>query len=289
MKKIVLYTGLLLFTAYSCSEPAVSEEVTAEDELTSSEEMAVPPSSDSTINCTGEIVVAPDARVSVHAVTNGIIRDIHGRKGDLVKSGSILAKLEHPDIVKIQEAYLKARADKQYREAEYLRKKSLNAQGASPEKELQSAAAEYEAAKANLDSYEKQLQLMGISKESVVKNGIQSSIVIRSPMDAYITEILVNKGMFVGQDRAMFQLVDLKSKYVELNVFTADVGKVRAGQRVNLRIAGNNTKVVGTVDLIGKAVDMSHKSISVLVQVDDPDNALIVGSTVFAEIELKEP
>lgn len=287
MKKLIYYTSILLFTAYGCSEPASVEETSSEEEASIPETPIAPPSTDSTINCTGEIMVAPDARISVHAVSNGIIREIHGRKGDLVKKGSVLARLEHPDIIKIQEEYLKARADKQYREAEYNRKKSLNAQGATAEKDLQSAAAEFEAAKANLDSYEKQLQLLGISKDGIVQNGIQSSIVVRSPMDAYITDILVNQGMYVSQDKAMFQLVDLKKKYVELNVFTADIGKVKSGQKVKLRIAGNSVDVAGTVDNVGKAVDMNLKSISVLVQVEDPNNELIVGSTVFAEISLK--
>lgn len=288
MKNLIMYTGLLLLTAYSCSEPIQNEEANTEEETVNAEEPALPPSSDSTINCTGEIMVEPNSRISIHAVSNGIIREIHGRKGDLVKKGSVLVRLEHPEIVKVQEAFLSARADRHYREAEYMRKKNLSTQGASAEKEVQSAFAEYESAKARLESYEKQLQLLGISTVNVLQNGIQSSIVVRSPIDAYITDIYVNQGMFVGQDKAMFELVDLKSKYVELNVFTADIGKIRNGQKVNLRLAGNSNSIVGSVDNVGRAVDMDHKSISVIVKVDDPNNELIVGSTVFAEIELKK-
>ena len=130
MKNIINYPVYLLFvfatvfTSCSGSSATGSE---SEDETVISEvkEIASKQLDDSTLSVIGTIEVAPDAIAHVHSPVNGIVKQLFVKDGQQIKAGQKLVTIEHQDIIKLQESYLKSQADNQFYEKEYQRKKSL--------------------------------------------------------------------------------------------------------------------------------------------------------------------
>ena len=279
----VVVIGLIMTACSSESTEIVEvEEETVEKKDTT----LVMPSEVGTVTCTGTVGVPPSAHISLHARSKGIITKIHKIEGEPVKKGEVLAWIEDPQIIQLQENYLKAKADEKYWKAEFGRKSELFKKGVIPEREFQSVESSYSNANAMLDSYSKQVSLMGISKESIEKNGIQSSIAVRSSVNAVIVHISVNNGMFVNADSPLFTIVNTDVKHLALNIFSTDIGKIKEGQLIEFSIPGIEKTYEANVHYIGQMVDLETKAVMVHADMKENYPEIVVGSTVFATVKL---
>ena len=245
------------------------------------------PNEEGTVACTGTVGVPPSAHVSLHARSQGIITKIHKIEGEPVKKGEVLAWIEDPQIIQLQENYLKAKADAKYWKAEFERKSELFKKGVVPEREFQSVESSYSNANAMLDSYTKQMRLMGLSAESIEKNGIQSSIAVRSTVNGVIAHIAVNNGMYVNADSPLFTVVNTEVKHLALNVFATDIAKIREGQSIKFNIPGIDKEFEANVHYIGQMVDLETKAVMIHADMKEKYPEIVVGSTVFATIDVK--
>ena len=59
-----------------------------------------------TIECTGSIEVPPKNIASVSPVINGFIKKLNYLPGDFVEKGEVLAYLQHPDFISLQQHFL---------------------------------------------------------------------------------------------------------------------------------------------------------------------------------------
>lgn len=284
--KINMYLIALGLMMMSCGQQASNDEV-EENTAVEEENQAVEVKTDTStagIQCTGTVDVAPKAKISIHSKVNGIVTDIAVMAGQKVKKGQVLARIEHPEILKLQEDYLKAKADYHYWNEEFKRKTELYNQGITPKKEYQSTESEFNNKKAAYESLGQQLELVGISKSAVEENGIVRSVPVRSSVDGFVVDVYVNTGMFASQDTRLFDIVNADSKFISLNIYSTDIGKVKEGQEVSFHVAGSDKQYKAEVSLIGKMVSMAKKSVTVIAKPIGNTDDLVVGSSVFAEI-----
>ena len=284
MKRII-YIILPAIVLTACSE--ANEEVKSiEDEvdIVAVDEQPESLEETKTIQCTGDISVPADARISIHSPIKGILKTIKVLEGEKVKKGQLLGTLEHIEIIKIQEEYLKSKVQYGYWKNEFERKETLYQQEAIPLKEYQEAEASYLSEKAMFESLRKQIQLLGISESKLNQGQISKSIAVISPINGFVTGVHGNTGMFVDQDTKIFKLVDDSHKHVHLNVFASDISKVKVGQTINFRIAGSEKEYKAEVYLIGKSVESDNKAIHVHGHLENEQEELIIGTNVFGSI-----
>lgn len=279
----IVVVSLTMAACSSSNDEVVEQEEVTSEVKTDKKEI---PAEEGTVSCTGTVGVPPSAHISLHARSKGIITKIHKIEGEPVKKGEILAWIEDPQIIQLQESYLKAKADAKYWKSEFARKSELFRKGVIPEREFESVESSYSNANAMLDSYSKQVSLMGISKESIEKNGIQSSIAVRSSVNGVIAHISVNNGMFVNADSPLFTIVNTDVKHLALNIFSTDIGKIREGQLIEFSIPGIEKTYEANVHYIGQMVELETKAVMVHADMKENYPEIVIGSTVFATVKL---
>jgi cobalt-zinc-cadmium efflux system membrane fusion protein len=204
-----------------------------------------------------------------------------------VNKGEVIAVMEDPQYIQIQQDYLTAKARLNYKESEYKRQKDLNQSKASSDKVFQEAEADYHSQQILLKSLYEKLKLIGINPENLTENNLSRSINIYAPIDGYVSKVNVNIGRYVNPTEVLFDIVNPTDIHLALTVFEKDVNKLYTGQKV---IAYSNAdpdkKYNCEIILIGQDLTR-ERSVVVHCHFERYDKSLIPGMFMNADIELK--
>src|SRR5688572_3646534 len=96
----------------------------------------------SIIKVTGKIDVPPQNMVSVSFPLGGYLKSTKLLPGMHIRKGEVIAIMEDPQYIQLQQDYLTAKVRENYLGSEYLRQKELNMSKASSDKTFQQAEAE---------------------------------------------------------------------------------------------------------------------------------------------------
>ncbi|GCC50285.1 efflux RND transporter periplasmic adaptor subunit [Chryseotalea sanaruensis] len=233
----------------------------------------------------GQLDVPPQNIVSIMAPLGGFVKSTNMLQGMKIKKGEVLAILEHPDYIKLQQDYLEKRSQLAYLEAEYIRQEELQQQNANALKTAQQAKANYEGTKAMVAGLEAMLQLAHISIPALQQGNIQPTIKLLAPSNGYITKVMVNAGRYVQETEVLFELVNMEHIHAELKIFEADISKIKEGQKVMLSSPAFQESVLANVFLIGKSIG-EDRTIQVHCHLVKEDESFIPGSYVTATIDV---
>lgn len=235
----------------------------------------------------GLLDVPPQNKVSISAPLGGFIKTTAMLQGMKVKKGEVLAELEHPDYIKLQQSYLEQYSQLEYLELEYKRQEALQQQNANALKTAQQANANVESTRAAVAGLEAMLKLLHISLDGLKKGNIQRSIKVLAPINGYVTKVGVNVGQYVQNTEVLFELVNLEHMHAELNVFEADIASIKIGQHVTLSGPVLQEPIQATVYLIGKSIG-EDRTIQVHCHLAKENEQLIPGSYVTGNIVTAE-
>ena len=150
MKKITFPLILLVLTACGENkEVQPAEEATAvavaENVIDSIQVDAITSatSKPNQVSFNGTMVIPPQRMATVSLTMGGVIKSTSLLPGEPVRQGSVLATLENPDFITLQQTYLDSHAQTEFLEAEYLRQQALSAEQAASQKKLQQSKADY--------------------------------------------------------------------------------------------------------------------------------------------------
>lgn len=286
MKTLFIYLiPIVLLTA--CGQSNVEEETTSTEggEETTSPVEAKKLSEDK-IQFTGVMTTTPESFVSVHSPSKGIIKHIYVLKGEFVKKGTPLLRMEHPEIITLQENYLRSASEAEFWEKEYSRKKSLFDQKIISDKEYQSCVNSRRTAQAVYESQRKQLEFLGITPDPN-SDKIESGVTIRAARNGYVVDLLVNSGKFVDQDVELLQIASTDEPILEMHVFPNDLESIKENMVVQYKVPGAEDTFEAKVYNVGKMIDLKTKSITVLAKPVDKELKCPLGSTVFVEVKVE--
>jgi cobalt-zinc-cadmium efflux system membrane fusion protein len=301
--KIPIISSLIMILVLSCGTSKKDEEETEESEnaLITSAEFTPVQYQNAGINlghieyknlrdvvkASGYLVVPPQYRASVSPVTGGIVTEISVLKGIYVKKGQILAKLQHPDFILLQEEYVKALAEYGFLEKEYERQNTLRNSNVNAEKVFQQTESEYKIVRGHLHSLEAQLKMLSLDIQSIAEGNIVTDIPVLSPINGQVEQINASIGTFAQPDKSLFEIIDNSRISVELMVYEKDIYKVRSGQKVSFILTNqDNRQIKGEISGISKIFDSETKSLVVLSEIIRKTGDLIPGMFVNALIEI---
>lgn len=281
-----IMTGILLLSCNETVEQEISTNATEELESSNTIDQKLISKSDTVLSVIGTIHVSPEAIAHVHSPVNGIIKRMYVHEGDKIQQGQKLLIIEHQDIIKLQEDYLKSYADLQLFQKDFERKESLYEKSAISEKEYLESKNKFVTSKAQFESFKNQLNLLGLPVNEIEKGNLSSSLTLKAPISGYITHIAANTGTHTQQDLKLIEMVNDSDKHLKLNVFSNDIAQVKTGQTVRFNFGDDTELYEGTVSRIGKMVDPTDRSVEVFVDLKNTSEHLVVGTTVFANIIL---
>ncbi len=304
---ISLLLSLLFFT--SCGdekEPTESEQETTETNTTNQVKEAMlsqkqyyaldmkidtlrPRLMTGFIEANGELEVPPQNEATVTPVIGGNVASIRVIEGEKVKKGSVLASIEHPDIIKIQTDYNNAVNQMNFQEKEFQRQKKLYEAGVGSGETFQRAEAEFQSAKGQVSGLEAQLRQLNINPNTIKNGNIQRQIPILSPIEGAVQAVNIKTGQFVQAQTNMFEIINTEHVHVDLLVFEKDVAKVEKGQIVKFSVESlPGTELTAEIISISKNFEQDPKALHVHAEIKDRPDNLVPGMYVRGKIAVDD-
>ncbi|MCQ9633439.1 efflux RND transporter periplasmic adaptor subunit [Chryseobacterium sp. WG23] len=191
------------------------------------------------VKLNGKAEIAPSHISSVSSIMGGHIKSINVINGSHFSKGQVLAVVEDPQFIQLQQDYLVTKAQLEAARLNFNRQKDLNTSKASSDKTMQTAQADYSTLQATLKGLEEKLRIIGISAKGLHTGNISSRINIYAPFSGFVSKISVNNGQYINPADTLFELVNPAGLLLELKVFENDVNDVKAGQEI---LVYNNQK-----------------------------------------------
>jgi len=237
------------------------------------------------VNANGNIDIPPQNLVSISAPMGGFIRKTDLLQGMEVKKGQILAIIENPDFIQIQQDYLETESKLEYALLEYERQSKLNKENVNAQKVLQQANSEVKIQAAKLAGLKERLKTAGISLKTLSNGTIVNYAPVVSPISGSVTTVNVNIGKYVNPTDVMFEIVDTHHLHVELSVFEQDIPKIKLGQLVRFTVTNNPRKEnIARVYLINQKIN-EDRTVRVHCHLTNDDPGLLPQNFVKAVIE----
>ena len=229
------------------------------------------------VSFNGTIVLPPQRQATVALTMGGVVRNTSLLPGQQVQKGTLLATLENPDFIMLQQTYLDSHAQTEYLQAEYERQKSLSAEQAASQKKFQ---------KSKLEATAAQLSLLGITPEELLKSGIQPLLQVKAPISGYISDVTMNIGKYIQPGEALCEVIDKSSPLLCLTTYEKDLADMKVGSPVQFRVNGmGNTVFKATLVSIGQKVDETSRSLEVYARIDSTAPQFRPGMYVTARIQ----
>jgi Cu(I)/Ag(I) efflux system membrane fusion protein len=193
--------------------------------------------------------------------------------GKMVRKGQPLLSIYSPDLVSAQEEYLLALKIKKIYEAQ-----------PSPEFSTQGESL--------LQSARKRLLLWDIPPkqiENLEKTGeIKKSLVLNSPVDGFVTEKMVFKGMSIMPGASFYKIGDLSSIWVMADIYEYELPLVEVGQKALIALSYYPGETFeGTATYLYPTVDPKTRTAKVRFDLPNPEFRL--KPEMWANVEIKIP
>ncbi len=233
----------------------------------------------------GKIDVPPQNLVSVSTPLGGYLKSTGLLPGMKVSKGQVIAIIENPQFVQLQQDYLMAKSKYHFAELDFNRQKKLNQSQASSDKVMQQAQSEMNSQQILMSSIAQQLQLVNINASSVSAGNIRRSVPVYSTINGFVSKVNVNIGKYVTPSDVLFELINPSDIHLNLKVYEKDLQMLKNGQRI---VAYTNVdpskKYAGEILLTSKDVD-GNGIAEVHCHFEKYDPALIPGMYMNAEVQ----
>lgn len=233
----------------------------------------------------GVIDIPPQNLVSISAPYGGFVRSTDLLQGKRVRKGQVLATIENPDLITMQQEYLETAGQLEYAELEFARQTELSRENVNARKVLQQATADVKIQKARLAGLRGRLQIAGISPKSFADGNLVTRSSIVSPISGSVTVVNVNLGMYVNPTDVMFEIVDTDHAHVEISVFEDDIPKIKIGQKIRFTLSNDPaTQHEAKVYLINQKIN-EDRTVRIHGHLDHDDRGMMPNNFVRAVIE----
>lgn len=206
--------------------------------------------------------------ISIASETQGTITRLLHKKGDLVRQGELLAQVESGAQ---QAEVLAMRNQKDKADADLVRARNMAAGGAMTQQQVEQAVLAVKNAEAQLMSAEDRLRKTSI----------------KAPVSGYIDEDMVQLGSYINAGTELFQLVDITTLKLNVQVPESRVLDMHKGKAVDITLKVlPGTTFKGTVHSVSMKADEALKY-NVEIELKNPkDSPLKAG--MYAVASFKE-
>lgn len=299
MKRIAIYT-IAAFTLYACNStgksPDKSEnqtietasttqaETTQESKIIDGQTSATAKANPVSFN--GTFVIPPQSMATLSLTMGGVIRNTSLLPGQFVHKGSVLATLDNPEFIELQQTWLECNAQAEYLQTEYERQKTLSDNQAASQKKFQQSKAEYFSMKSKLEASEAQLSLLGISTSELLKNNIQPFLKVKAPISGYISTINMNIGKYMNPGDVLCEIIDKRQLLLKLTTYEKDLKDITLNSTLEFRVNGmDNQTFTATIISIGQKVDEMSRSLEVYAKVNETNTQFRPGMYITAQLK----
>jgi membrane fusion protein, heavy metal efflux system len=229
-----------------------------------------------TLRVSGAVAYNAFLTTPVISPVGGPVARILVAPGDQVKLRQPLLEVSSPDYAQLRASYLKAKDTFRVADKNFARAEDLYKHGAIAERDLLQAESDRNQAKADLDSNEQTLRILGIPQPDALEKAPASpAIPLLSPIEGEIVERLVSPGQLLqaGATQA-FTISDMSTVWVLANVYQTDLAYVKPGEEVEVVSDAFPDKFHGKISYLAPAVDVNTRTLQARIVVENPGRKL---------------
>jgi len=241
-----------------------------------------------TITATGRL--QPIDQVDVGTEVSGTVSNIFTDFNQHVKKGQVLLQIDplkaKVRVEQTKAAYRSAENEMQYQKRNYERSLELFNKGSVPSTELETAEYRYKNAQNSLINAKSNLEQAELDL---------ANCTIKSPIDGIVLSRAVEAGQTVAASFSaptLFTLArDLTQMEVKADVDEADIGQVKAEQRVEFFVdAFPGDKFTGVVQEVRLSPNIFSNVVTytVVIKAENPEQKLLPGMTANCDIIVQE-
>lgn len=245
------------------------------------------------LRLTGSVAYNGFKTTPVITAVGGPVSRIVVVPGDRVAAGQPLLFVHSPDYAQLRSSFLKAREAFRVADKNFARAQDLYAHHAIAERDLLQAESERSQSKADFESSEQALRIIGISNpDELVQKPVSPEIPLLAPLAGEVVERLVSPGQLLqaGATQA-FTISDTGTVWVLVNVYQNDLAYVHLGNTVTIQTDAYPTVFHGTISYIAPALDPTTRTLQARIVTNNPGGKLkrdmYVTATVRAGVEEK--
>jgi cobalt-zinc-cadmium efflux system membrane fusion protein len=230
----------------------------------------------------GDVTFDEDNVVRIFPIVSGSVERVYFSLGDYVRKGQLMATILSTDISTYQRDFSIAKSNLEVATKNRDRVKALHTSNFASDKDLQIAENEFANAQAEFVGKKQILKLFGGNSQS--SDAVYN---VYAPRSGYLVERKVNEGTQIRTDNAdaLFTLSDLRTIWVQANVYESDYARVKLGDEVEATtIAFPNDVFRGKVEKINSILDSESRVIRVRTELSNPGEKLLPG--MFATIHI---
>lgn len=240
-----------------------------------------------TIKANGTLRVPNNSKANATSLYGGVIKTLRVQLGDYVKKGQVIATIENPQFIQLQDEYLMIDSRIKLAEQESQRQRILNEGGAGALKNLQSATTDLSTLRTRKASLHKQIQLMGINPNNVKTSNMRTGLAVLSPISGTVSNEFAKIGTYVDVSSPVLEIVNNSLLHLDLQIFEKDLPFIKVGQMVNFTITNNpNTIYSAKVFNIGSSFEDESKTIAIHCTVIGNKTGLIDGMNITGTISI---
>lgn len=238
-----------------------------------------------TVKSSGQLELPPQNKASVSSLIQGRVKSIQVVAGDKVRKGQVLAYLEDPGFIDLQQQYLRLKQEVHYMKLDFERKKKLISDGAVSQEEYENSASAYFSTLPNFNAVQEKLKMLGTNLSTLDNGTIKPAFAVRSPINGYVRLIETNIGKFMSPEQEMIQIVDNDHIHIDLRVYEKDIHLVKEGQKVMFTLPNQPDEVMeGKIFAVGKAFEDEQRAMMVHAEITDKTDNVMPGMYVDARI-----
>ena len=234
--------------------------------------------------------------VQVFTPYQGRIIATNANVGDLVEAGQVLFTVDSPDLLQASSTLIAATGVLVLQTRNLKRVTETLRGGGGPQKDVDQATSDLQAAEGTLTAARNAMRIFGISDAEVDKivadRKAVSTLVVRSPITGYVTARTAAPGLFIqpGSSPAPFTVADTSTMWMVANVVENDSALLRIGQEVRVRVSAFPDREFGAaIVVLGASVDPQTRRIMVRSEIKDPEHLLRAGMFANFTIRISAP
>jgi HlyD family secretion protein len=202
--------------------------------------------------------INPRKEVDMKSIVSGVVEKLFVEPGEHVKTGQLIAKIRIiPDVVALNNAQAnleQAIINFKNSKRELQRQKDLFEQKVISEFEYNQFLLTYNLNKQQVEAAENNLELV---KEGASKRSGNVSNLVESTVDGMVLDVPIKEGNFViesntfNEGTTIATVADMSEMIFEGNVDESEVGKLREGMELKLKIGAlDTTEFIATLEYI---------------------------------------
>lgn len=232
----------------------------------------------------------------VFSPVTGRVEKILAHPGQKVRVGDALAVILSPDIGIASSDVEKALADLQQSELELTRQTRLRAQNATSVHDLDAAQDNHERARAEYQRSAEKAALLGERAVPTVyaHPHVGQKFTLRALIEGSVVARHINPGVEIqgqyggGAAEELFTVADGHQMWVMAQVSEADVGRIRVGQSLRVRVdALPEKEMTGLIDYVANTLDPNTRTATIRCSL--PNKEGFLKPNMFAAVSIDAP